>query len=177
MWARFDEDGCAAWFGPEPVAGAEWIEGVDEDTLLTCRRVEGAWLPRPPVTPPEPTPEEIAAARDAEHQAALGARDAAIDAAIVANPPPGTLQGLPVITDASIPTTLGGGTEDVICVARSFDILYWEDDLLQFTFEQVPSTAPGQVRLAAGRFSLFTPGRYPTSISTIGGTGLAAPTF
>ncbi len=89
----------------------------------------------------------------------------------------GTLQGLPVITDASIPTTLGGGTEDVICVARSFDILYWEDDLLQFTFEQVPSTAPGQVRLAAGRFSLFTPGRYPTSISTIGGTGLAAPTF
>lgn len=90
----------------------------------------------------------------------------------------GTLQGLPVITDATIPTNLGVGTnEDIIIVARSFDFLYWEDDLLQFTFEQAITTAPGQVRLAAGRFSLFTAGRYPTAISTIGGTGLIAPTF
>ncbi len=90
----------------------------------------------------------------------------------------GTLQGLPVITDATIPTNLGAGTnEDIIIVARSFDFLYWEDDVMQFTFEQTLSTAPGQVRLAAGRFSLFTAGRYPTGISTIGGTGLVAPAF
>lgn len=90
----------------------------------------------------------------------------------------GTLQGLPVITDATIPTNLGAGTnEDIIIVARSFDFLYWEDDVMQFTFEQTLSTAPGQVRLAAGRFSLFTAGRYPTSISTIGGTGLVPPAF
>ncbi|MFM2078530.1 MAG: hypothetical protein RJA49_2420 [Actinomycetota bacterium] len=87
----------------------------------------------------------------------------------------GTLQGLPVITDASIPTTLGGGTEDIIFVARTFDILYWEDNLLQFTFEQV--LGPEKVRLAVGRFSMFQAGRYPASISTIGGTGLIAPTF
>lgn len=90
----------------------------------------------------------------------------------------GTLQGLPVVTDASIPTNLGAGTnEDIIIVARTGDVLYWEDDLMQFTFEQTISTAPGQVRLAAGRFSLFAPGRYPTAISTIGGTGLVTPTF
>jgi HK97 family phage major capsid protein len=90
----------------------------------------------------------------------------------------GTLQGLPVITDGSIPTNLGAGTnEDIIFVARTADVLYWEDDLMQFTFEQTLSTAPGQVRLAAGRFSLLAAGRYPTSISTIGGTGLVPPAF
>lgn len=90
----------------------------------------------------------------------------------------GTLQGLPVISDATIPTNLGAGTnEDTIIIARNPDLLYWEDSLMQFTFEQQPSTAPGQVRLAAGRFSLFIPGRYPGSISTIGGTGLVTPAF
>jgi HK97 family phage major capsid protein len=90
----------------------------------------------------------------------------------------GTLQGLPVITDATIPTNLGAGTnEDIIIVARSLDFVFWEDSVMQFTFEQTLSTAPGQVRLAAGQFQLFSAGRYPTSISTIGGTGLVAPTF
>jgi HK97 family phage major capsid protein len=90
----------------------------------------------------------------------------------------GTLQGLPVITDASIPTNLGAGTnEDIVIVARTADILYWEDEYMSFTLEQATSTAPGQVRLAVGQFQLFTAGRYPTSISTIGGTGFVAPTF
>lgn len=90
----------------------------------------------------------------------------------------GTLQGLPVVTDASIPTNLGAGTnEDRIIVARSTDILFWEDSVMQFSFEQALSTAPGQVRLAVGKFALFVPGRYPKSIAVISGTGLAAPTF
>ena len=89
----------------------------------------------------------------------------------------GSLMGVPVITDASIPTNLGGGTEDIIIAARSNDFVFWEDSVMQFTFEQAPSTAPGQVRLAAGQFQLFSAARYPTGISTIGGTGLIAPTF
>lgn len=90
----------------------------------------------------------------------------------------GKLQGLPVITDASIPTNLGAGTnEDMIVVARTPDILYWEDAMLQFTMEQALTTAPGQVRVAVGRFALFMAGRYPVGISTIGGTGLVTPTF
>lgn len=90
----------------------------------------------------------------------------------------GTLQTLPVITDATIPTNLGAGTnEDIVVVARTTDVVYWEDDIMQFTFEQTLTTAPGQIRLAAGRFSLFHAGRYPTAISTIGGTGFVTPTF
>jgi HK97 family phage major capsid protein len=90
----------------------------------------------------------------------------------------GTLQGLPVITDANIPTNLGAGTnEDRIIVARSTDTVYWEDAMMQFTFEQAITTAPGQVRLAVGRFSLFHAGRYPKSIAVISGTGLTTPSF
>lgn len=90
----------------------------------------------------------------------------------------GSLQGLPVITDASIPTNLGAGTnEDIVIVARNTDILFWEDDFMSFTFEQTLSTSPGQVRIAVGQFQLFVPGRYPTAISTIGGTGFTPPAF
>lgn len=91
----------------------------------------------------------------------------------------GTLQGLPVITDANIPTNLGAGTnEDRIIVIRGWDALLWEDnggDPVSFTFEQ--TQGPQTVRLAVGGFSGFTAGRYPTAISVIAGTGLVGPTF
>lgn len=94
----------------------------------------------------------------------------------------GTLQGLPVITDASIATTWasgapGAGTEDYIVVVRTPDLVLWEDNAMRFTFEQAPTTAPGQVRLAVGRFALFHAARFPKSISVIGGTGMTAPSF
>lgn len=94
----------------------------------------------------------------------------------------GSLMGLPVITDASMPSTWsagapGAGTEDAILVARTPDFVLWEDAPMQFYFEQTPSTAPGQIRLAVGRFVFAHFARYPKSISVIGGTGLVAPTF
>lgn len=94
----------------------------------------------------------------------------------------GTVMGLPVITDANIPTTYvggvpGAGTEDVILIARTPDFILWEDSILKFTFEQAPTTAPGQIRLAIGRFGLFHAGRYPLGISTVSGTGMTPPTF
>jgi HK97 family phage major capsid protein len=95
----------------------------------------------------------------------------------------GTLQGLPVITDANIPATWASGvastsgTEDVIIVARTPDIVLMEDSMMRFTFEQAPPTAPGQVRLAAGRFAMFYAGRYPNGLASITGTGLTTPSF
>lgn len=88
----------------------------------------------------------------------------------------GTLQGLPVVTDASIPTNLGAGTnEDMVLVVRHFDVHLFEDSLFQLTFEQ--AIGPEKVRLAVGKFSLLIAGRYPSAISTVGGTGLVTPTF
>lgn len=88
----------------------------------------------------------------------------------------GTLQGLPVVTDASIPTNLGAGTnEDIVLVVRHFDVHLFEDSLFQLTFEQ--AIGPEKVRLAVGKFSLLIAGRYPSAISTVGGSGLVTPTF
>ena len=93
----------------------------------------------------------------------------------------GTLPGLnlPVVTDASIPVTLGAGTnEDVIIVAKADDILFMESDGApqELRFEE---TAAGklQVKLVVYGYSAFTAGRYPSSIATIRGTGLVTPTF
>lgn len=43
-WVRFDEEGHAAWFGPSWVEGAVWVEGVDFNTLVSCRYVNGEWF-------------------------------------------------------------------------------------------------------------------------------------
>lgn len=90
----------------------------------------------------------------------------------------GQLMGLPVVTDANIPTNLGVGVnEDRIFVLRAFDVLLWEDSggPMQFTFEQ--TVGPQQVRLALGAFSMFTAARYPTAVSVVAGAGLVTPTF
>lgn len=97
----------------------------------------------------------------------------------------GVLQGLPVITDASIPTAVGTGPEDQVLVYRNFDILLWEDgDGLprQLRFEQ---TLGNQltVKLVAYGYAAVTAGRYPAAVGVVGGNagtagyGLVAPSF
>lgn len=68
LWVRFTPQGIPGWFGPEPVEGAEFVTAVPLETLITHRRDEaGAWVPRTPVKPEEPTE----AKREAARQAAL----------------------------------------------------------------------------------------------------------
>lgn len=91
----------------------------------------------------------------------------------------GTWHGAPVLTDASLPTTLGGGTEDIILGMRRNELLLWEEGdgmPRQARFEE---TQAGNlsVKLVVYGYSGFTAGRYPKAVATIGGTGLAAPTF
>lgn len=91
----------------------------------------------------------------------------------------GTILGLPVITDASIPTNLGSGTnQDVIIVGRAFDGLVWEESPLprQLTFEQ-PLGTKLQVQLVAYGYTMATFERYPLAFSRIDGTGLVTPSF
>lgn len=92
----------------------------------------------------------------------------------------GTLHGLPVVTDANIPTGLGAGTnEDRIIVARAEDLLLWEEGdgaPRRLRFEE---TTGGSltVKLVVYGYSAFTGGRYPSALSVISGTGLVTPTF
>jgi hypothetical protein len=89
-----------------------------------------------------------------------------------------SIAGIPVVTDANVTTSAGGGTEDEIYVVRRADMLLFED-----------AGAPALVRMdqtaglnltvtmVAYQYATFIPGRYPASISKISGTGLVAPTF
>jgi HK97 family phage major capsid protein len=99
--------------------------------------------------------------------------------------PVGTMHGLPVITDANIPTTVGTNSEDPILVLDNDHTLLWEEGdgmPRQLRFEQTL----GQnltVKLIAYGYAAFTAGRYPQAVGRVGGAdtgagnGLIAPTF
>jgi HK97 family phage major capsid protein len=89
----------------------------------------------------------------------------------------GTLQGLPVYQDPNIPTGLGAGTnEDIVIVARTDDIILFESTPRSEAFRE-PLAAQLSVLLRFYNYASIQAGRYPKSISTIGGTGFVAPTF
>jgi HK97 family phage major capsid protein len=97
----------------------------------------------------------------------------------------GSLHGLPLFTDANIPTNLGTPSEDVAFALDRRHMLLWEDgdgQPRQLRFEQ---TLGNQltVKLVIYGYAAFTAGRYPTAVGRVGGAdtvaaqGLVAPTF
>jgi HK97 family phage major capsid protein len=96
----------------------------------------------------------------------------------------GYFLGLPVVTDANIPTNIGTGPEDVEIVARAEDLLLWEqgDGMpRELRFEQTLGNALTTTLVSYG-YAAFTAGRYPKAVSLVGGNsaagfGLVAPTF
>ena len=90
--------------------------------------------------------------------------------------PVGSMHGLPVYLDPNIPTTLGGGTEDAIIVARFADAFLWEGVPRTRVLPEVLSSTL-TVRLQLFNYVAFTAGRYPKATSKVTGTGLAAPSF
>jgi hypothetical protein len=98
--------------------------------------------------------------------------------------PVGSMQGLPVITDANLPTNIGTNLEDVIIVFDNDAVLLWEDGdgmPRQLRFEQ---TLGQNLTKARGYgYAAFTAGRYPQAVAKVGGAdtaagnGLVAPTF
>lgn len=97
----------------------------------------------------------------------------------------GSILGLPVVLDASIPTNVGTPLNDQVIIARDDDWLLWEDGdgaPTELRFEQ---TLAGQltVKLVAYGYAAFTAARYPLATGIVGGNdtgagfGLIAPTF
>jgi hypothetical protein len=79
----FTKDGTPFWVGSEPCAGSEPVEGMTVEFLAAHRRTaKGAWVARPVPAAAIPTPEELTAQREAEYQATLAARDAALREAL-----------------------------------------------------------------------------------------------
>ena len=91
--------------------------------------------------------------------------------------PVGHLMGLPVFTDANIPTNLGSGTnEDRIIVFASGVSHLWErsGDPVTLSFEQQAGTSL-QIQLVCYGYAAFTAGRYPAASGVV--TGLTTPSF
>lgn len=89
----------------------------------------------------------------------------------------GSLQGLPVFVDPSIPTNLGAGTnEDRVIVARTDDILLMEGSPRAESFRE-PLAAQLSVLLRFYNYTAIHSERYPKAISVIAGAGLVPPTF
>ncbi len=89
----------------------------------------------------------------------------------------GSMLGLPVVTDPSIPTTLGAGTnEDVIHVLRASDLVLFESSVRTRALQETRATTL-TVLLQVYGYLAFTAGRFPKSVVEIGGTSLATPSF
>jgi len=91
----------------------------------------------------------------------------------------GSIQGLPVLTSANIPTTGGAGTnQDEIFVVSAPNLYVYEDQSGPYldTFRDVLSGTL-QVRFRLFSYYSLILGRRPKAISVISGTGLATPTF
>lgn len=87
------------------------------------------------------------------------------------------LAGLPVVVDSNVGTTYGNPTnsnQDEIYAIRASDLLLMEGPLRVRALQEVLSGTL-QVRLQVFAYSAFVSGRYPSGISIISGTGLAAP--
>lgn len=97
----------------------------------------------------------------------------------------GSWAGLPVTTDANVPTNVGTNLEDVDIVLDTNHALLWEDGdgmPRQLRFEQTLG-ASLTVKLVVYGYAAFTAGRYPQAFGKVGGVdsvagqGLVTPTF
>ena len=91
--------------------------------------------------------------------------------------PVGRIHGLPVFTDANIPTNFHTD-EDAIIIIASNIVHLWErnEDPVTLSFEQQAGTSL-QVQLIAYGYAAFTAGRYPAASGYVYGAGLTAPSF
>lgn len=89
----------------------------------------------------------------------------------------GTIQNVPVYLDATIPTNLGGGTnQDRFYVLRRNDIKVWESGVQAEAFREVFADTM-QVFFRLYNYSAMIPDRYGTAIVEVGGAGLVTPTW
>lgn len=89
-----------------------------------------------------------------------------------------TLMGLPIIADANVTTTAGGGTEDEIYCVTAPEFHLWEQAGSPFALN-FDATGAGSltIKSVVYGYAAATAGRYPGAFSKISGTGLVTPTF
>lgn len=90
----------------------------------------------------------------------------------------GSMMGLPVIADTTIPTALGAGTnEDRILTYRRQDTYLYETPFPSVRVDQQSRSGTLQVVFSLWGYYAIIAERLPKSISVISGTGLTQPSF
>lgn len=86
--------------------------------------------------------------------------------------------GLAVVTDANVPITKGGGTEDEIYIIDPDECHLWEDPSAPVFIraEQAAAASLGVLLVLYGYFA-YSLRRFTGSVQAINGTGLIAPVF
>ena len=101
----------------------------------------------------------------------------ATQAGVVAQGAAGTIQGLPVFLDACLPINGGTGTnQDPIIVMHSSDLLLWESGP-RITADRISMAGQLSMQIVLWEYAAIQCGRYPSSVSVVAGSGLAAPSF
>jgi HK97 family phage major capsid protein len=96
---------------------------------------------------------------------------------VVAQGAVGSLLGLPVYTDANIPTNKGAGTNQTeVYVLRGSDVYLYESALEMTSFEATYA-AQASVLFRVLGYSAMIPDRYAQSVNIVSGTGLILPTL
>lgn len=89
----------------------------------------------------------------------------------------GSIQGLPVVTDPSVPTNQGAGTnQDMVLILKTDDVVLYESGIRTRVLQETLSGTL-TVRLQVYGYLAFSAGRYAASTARITGAGLVAPTF
>ncbi len=97
--------------------------------------------------------------------------------AVAAQGPVGEMAGLPVYTDANLPTNLGAGlNQDPTLVLRAEDVFLWETEPTLASFDAPYSDSLGVLFRAHG-YSALIGSRYPASIAVVNGTGTVTPAY
>ena len=90
----------------------------------------------------------------------------------------GSIQGIPVMVDANIPTLNGASTtEDAVFVTRTDDNLLMESGTPTVKVYEEIVSGNLQVRIQVYGYIVYTALRYAAAHSKITGAGLVAPTF
>jgi hypothetical protein len=86
--------------------------------------------------------------------------------------------GLAVVTDANVPVTKGGGTEDRIYVVDTDECHLWSDPNAPVFLraEQAAAASLGVLLVMYGYFA-YSLRRFSNAVQAISGTGMTAPTF
>lgn len=91
-----------------------------------------------------------------------------------------SIAGLPVVTDATVSTAQGAGTnQDTIYIGNAQELHLWEQgsgEPMMLRFEQ-PKGNELDVQMIVYGYAAFTANRYPNAWAQINGTGLVTPTF